>query len=209
MEIAPSETGPDLTVNGSTLGTIWAGYLEQSSTAFTAAYGTLTVPPVTPNSSNSVSPWVGIDGYGTNSLIQAGVSAIAGNGTASYDAWWETLGPSGSAQDLPPQDQFDASPGDTISIYIWQLSAGQWEITLNDTTSGQGFATTVTYSGADTTAEWIVETPSGSTATGYGATSTFSSLQTSQAGTGMLDLSTTGATPGALSSSGFSITDYN
>ena len=209
LEIAPTEISPDLALSGSASGTIWAGYLEQSSTAFTAAYGTLTVPTVTADSSNSVSPWVGIDGYGTNSLIQAGVSAISGNNTTSYHVWWETLGPSGSAQDVAPQDQFDASPGDTINVYIWQLSAGQWEITVNDMTSGRGFRTSVSYTGADTTAEWIAETPSGSVATGYGATSTFSNLQTSQVGSGLLELSTPGAIPGSLTANGFSITDYN
>jgi hypothetical protein len=167
------------------------------------------VPTVHGTPSNSVSPWVGIDGNGTNDLIQAGVTALGGSGTTSYEAWWETVGPMGSAQNLPPQDQFQAAPGDTINVNIWQISAGLWEITLNDTTSGQGFATSVSYSGTDLTAEWIVETPSGSAPTGYASTSAFSNLQASQAGSGMLELSTPGATPGPLTGSGFSISDYN
>jgi large repetitive protein len=209
MEIAPSEASPDISVTSSTSSSTWAGYLEQAPAAFTSVSGTFTVPSVQGTPSNSVSPWVGIDGNGTNDLIQAGVSAAGGNGTSSYEAWWETIGSIGSSQNLPPQDQFDATPGDSINVDIWQVSSGQWEITLNDTTSGQGFATTVSYSGADLTAEWIVETPSGVGATGYASTSTFSNLQTSQAGSGMLDLSTAGASPGALTASGFSISDYN
>ena len=100
-------------------------------------------------------------------------------------------------------------PDDTINVNIWQLSAGQWEITLNDTTSGQGFATTVSYTGADLTAEWIVETPSGSAATGYAATSTFSNLAASQAGSRDARALIDRRTPSSLTASGFSISDYN
>jgi hypothetical protein len=203
MEIAPSQTSPDLNVSSSPSTTIWAGYLEQASSPFTSVSGTFTVPTVRGTPTNSVTPWVGIDGYGVADLIQAGVAAIGGNSTTSYEAWWDTV-PS------PVQDQFSAAAGDTISVNIWQISNGQWEITLNDLTSGQGFATQVSYTGSgDTTAEWIVETPDDSSATGYPATSTFSNLEASQAGSGMLALSSPGATPGTLSGSGFSISDNN
>ena len=209
MQIAPSPTSPDLSIGSSNSSSTWAGYVEQASIAFTSISGTFTVPTVHGTPTNSVSPWIGIDGNGTDDLIQAGVSAIGGNGTTSYQAWWETVGPMGSAQNLRPQDQFQASPGDTVNVNIWQISSGQWEITLNDTTSGEGFGTQVSYSGTDMTAEWIVETPDGAAATGYASTTTFSNLQASHAGTGMLDLSTPGATPGTLTASGFSISDYN
>ncbi|MGH2862554.1 MAG: G1 family glutamic endopeptidase, partial [Solirubrobacteraceae bacterium] len=212
MWVAPSEVAPDLNVTSSTNGDIWAGYVEQASTAFTSVSGTLTVPSVNSSTTQAKhdSPWVGIDGNGTSNLIQAGVTAMNSTGnTVLYEAWWETLGDSGSPQDLPPQDEFEPTPGDTINVNIWQLSSGQWETTLNDVTSGQGFAVQVSYTGTNDTAEWIMETPSGSSATGYASTSVFSSMAASQAGTGMLELATTGCTPGTLSGSGFSITDYN
>lgn len=212
MWVAPDETSPDLNVGTSTTNATWAGYVEQSSSAFTSLSGTLTVPTVESSSSQdkSDSPWVGIDGYGTNNLIQAGVTAANANaGAVSYEAWWETVGAIGSPQNLSPQNQFSPSAGDTIDVNIWQISSGVWEITLNDTTSGQGFAAQVSYTGTDDTAEWIMETPSGSSATGYASTSTFSNLAASQSGSGMLELSTTGATPGSLTGGGFSISDYN
>lgn len=210
MEIAPSATSPDLSIGSSTTNTIWAGYVEQSSSAFTSVSGTFTVPTINTSPSKDVMPWVGIDGYGTSDLIQAGVTAsVDPPGTPTYEAWWATVGPNGSAQNLPIQNQFALSAGDVINVNIWQQTGDQWEITLNDTTSGQGFAATVSYIGADLTAEWIVETPSGSAATGYASTSTFSNLAASQAGAGMLELSSTGATPGSLTASGFSISDYN
>lgn len=210
MWVAPSESLPDLTVNSNATNAIWAGYVEQSSTAFTSVSGTFTVPTLQLSPQNDVMPWVGIDGYGTSDLIQAGVEAYVYPPAApTYEAWWQTVGPTGSAQNITPQNEFNAAPGDTINVNIWQLSVGEWEITLNDTTSGQGFATQVGYTGGDTTAEWIVETPANSPVTNYGAISTFTNLQASQAGTGMLELSTNGTSPSALTSSGFSFTDLN
>jgi hypothetical protein len=205
MWVAPSETTPDLSVTASANNSVWAGYLEQASSAFTAVSGTLTVPTVQSTPENDVSPWVGIDGYGDGTVIQAGVAALAtSSGTASYAAWWETY-PANS-----PQNEFEPSPGDSVNVTIWEISSGRWEITLNDTTSGQGFAVQASYSGSgDTTAEWIVENSADAPAVGYAATSSFTNMAASQAGSGMLDLSTTGATPGALTSSGFSISDYN
>ena len=203
MEIAPSETSPDLGVTGTSTESPWAGYVEQASAAFTAVSGTFTVPALRDSPTNSVAPWVGIDGYGAADLIQAGVSAIGGDGTTSYKAWWETV-PS------PVQDQFDVTPGDAINVNIWQISSGKWEITLDDTTSGQGFAAQVSYTGSgDLTAEWIVETPDGSAPAGYAATSTFTNLQGSQAGNGMLEQPSTGVTVSSLTNGGFSISDDN
>jgi hypothetical protein len=202
MEIAPSESNPNLSVAGTDSESVWGGYLEQSTSPFSSVSGTFTVPTVRNTPQNSVSPWVGIDGYGTTDIIQAGVTALAAsNGTTSYEAWWQT--------ETAPQNQFDASPGDSIEVNIWQISSGHWEITLNDTTSGHGFATSASYAGPAATAEWIVETPAGSPATGYPATSTFSNLGVSQAGTGILEEPSTGVTVSSLTSSGFSISDDN
>jgi hypothetical protein len=204
MWVAPSETSPDLNVGGSTSNSIWGGYVEQASGAFASVSGTFTVPTVQRTPANEVSPWVGIDGYGDSGVIQAGVTAQVDPPYApTYEAWWETY-PSNS-----PQNQFEPAPGDAISVNIWETGADEFEVTLNDNTSGQGFATQVSYTGADDTAEWIVENSAGAPAVGYAATTTFSNMAASQSGSGMLELTTTGATPGSLTGSGFSLSDYN
>ena len=77
MEIAASGTSPDLSISSSPASTIWAGYVEQASAAFTSVSGTFTVPAVNVSPQKDVMPWVGIDGYGTSDLIQAGVTALA------------------------------------------------------------------------------------------------------------------------------------
>ncbi len=68
---------PDTTVDSSTTNSIWAGYVEQSSSAFTSVSGTFTVPTVNSSPQKDVMPWIGIDGYGTTNLIQAGITALA------------------------------------------------------------------------------------------------------------------------------------
>jgi hypothetical protein len=206
MWVAPSEASPDLSVTSTqTLNTNWSGYIEQSSTAFTSASGTFTVPAIPSTSGDFASVWVGFDGWnGSTTVLQAGLTATSGSGgTRVYQAWWET------APD-PPQNQFDIAPGDSVSVTIWQTTTDQWEVTLNDTSSGQGFATQVSYSGAASTAEWIVEGQSGDPALFYDGTVDFTSLAASQPGTGMLDIGMDGSfgtsTPSALGISGFSAT---
>ena len=113
MEIAPSETDPDLSISSSTNSSIWAGYVEQAPAAFTAVSGTFTVPPLQTSPANNVSPWIGIDGNGNGTVIQSGVTAsVEPPQNPDYEAWWETY-PTNS-----PQDQFQAAPGDSITVNI-------------------------------------------------------------------------------------------
>jgi len=209
--VAPSEVVPDQTVTSTeTSNNIWSGYVEQASSAFTSASGTFTVPTAASSSGAEAGVWVGIDGYSTDDLIQAGTASFSGdNGQPpTYEAWWETLGVTGSTQTVPPQNQFAVKPGDSINVNIWQISTGTWEITLNDTTSGQGFATQVSYSGTDETAEWITEGGTGNPPQFYEGSVTFSNLAASQAGSGMVGLAIDGSAgssyPSALSNDSFS-----
>lgn len=205
MEIAPSETSPDLNVTSTqALNTNWSGYIEQSATSFTSASGTFTVPTVPTTSGDFASTWLGFDGWnGSTTVLQAGVTEVESNSGPLYQAWWETA-PS------PIQNQFNVSPGDTVNVNIWQTGTDEWEATLNDITSGQGFATPISYSGPTSTAEWIVEGRSGNPSLFYNGSVTFTNLAASQPGTGMLDIAMNGSygtsTPSALSGSGFSTT---
>jgi hypothetical protein len=203
MEIAPSAVGPNPSIGSSDPNSIWSGYVEQGSSAFTSASTTLTVPALAnANIGNSVSPWVGIGGYCNCGLLQAGVTAFANssNGQITYQGWWEDY-PVNAAQDL-----VTVNAGDTINIYIWQVSAGQWEITLNDITNGVGFQVQQAYTGNTSTAEWILEDNGGGAPVGYTSSSTFSNLTASQASTGMVEQTDPGGTPGPISGSGFTAT---
>jgi hypothetical protein len=100
------------------------------------------------------SEWVGIDGYNNNSLIQTGTESDYYNGAAHYDAWWEILP---AAETVIPS--IAVSPGDQMSATINKGSGSSWTITITDTTRNESFSTVQTYTGPQTSAEWIEEAP--------------------------------------------------
>ena len=162
------------------------------------------------------SQWVGIDGSGNGSLIQAGVTERPGpgpGGTATTDtfAWWEVL-PLASQ----PVTAVTVGPGDEVSIAIDQVSGDNWSIRVTDLTNGQGSTQNVYYTGPGTSAEWILEAPVDSQ-TGqpvplapYAPAVIFSHLATtgnssSLSQVEMAQADQQVATPSALGPSGFSV----
>jgi len=99
--------------------------------------------------------WVGIDGWGNNDLIQAGISegVVSGVGV-EIQPWWEVL-PSGMTN-IP---DMAVSPGDQITVTISEMNPEDWSIILKDDTTNVSFTTTQAYTGPATSAEWIVEAP--------------------------------------------------
>lgn len=162
--------------------TNWSGYAVSTTaamgcvpasgvSAYTSVSGTWTVPTVTGSSggggllggllggsSTYSAVWTGIDGFNTGdtNLIQAGTEQDVVNGTPQYSAWWEILpAPETAIPNLSVQ------PGDSITVTIDQVSSGTWNIAMTDTRGAnvQSFNTTQSYSGALSSAEWIVEAP--------------------------------------------------
>ena len=133
----------------------WSGYYVNKGT-FTAVSGTWTVPqPTNTGTFASGSTWVGIGGVRTRDLIQAGTEeTVGGDGQISYDAWYELL-PRGSQQ-----IKLAVAPGDSVSVTLAQQSAGSWQISFKDNTTGKSYQTTVTYQSSLSSAEWIEEAPS-------------------------------------------------
>lgn len=176
--------------------TNWSGYAVSTTAAmgcvpasgassYTSVSGTWTVPTVTGPSgggggllggligtggSDTYSAvWTGIDGFNTGdtNLIQAGTEQDWINGAPQYSAWWEIL----PAPETPITN-ITVHPGDTVTVTIAQVSSGTWSIAVTDGT--QTFTTTQSYSGALSSAEWIVEAPlvggTQSTLANYGST---------------------------------------
>jgi hypothetical protein len=154
--IPPGATpgGPAATVGSTSRN--WSGYVASGGT-FTAVSGTWTVPTVSPSASGTSAradaTWVGIGGATTTDLVQAGTQATVVNGVVSYSAWVETL----------PQPSRDVSlavsAGDTVSVSLAQQTAGSWNITIQNTTTGGVYNGTVTYASSVSSAEWIEEAP--------------------------------------------------
>jgi hypothetical protein len=133
----------------------WSGYAITGS-GFSSITGQWKVPGVSRSRKATYSSnWVGIDGFNNSSLIQTGTESDYYSGSAHYDAWWEILP---AAETVIPS--MTVSPGDTMSATITKGSGSSWTITIHDTTRGTSFSTVQTYTGAQTSAEWIEEAPS-------------------------------------------------
>jgi hypothetical protein len=107
-----------------------------------------------------VSIWVGIDGWGTDTVEQVGTFAVCGSGAAplSYTAFWEMVGSPKNTGAQP----FNVAPGDSIEASVTYAS-GAFTLTLTDQTSGKKLST-VQHCAAESvceraSAEWIVERP--------------------------------------------------
>ena len=193
----------------------WSGYVATAG-PYTAVSGSFTVPSLSPGTpaQDMVSEWVGIDGSGNTSLVQAGVSEVPDpNSTATFDviAWWEVL-PIASQ----PITTMTVSPGDEVNVTIDQVSGASWTIHLTDATKGQGFTQDVGYTGPGTSAEWIVEAPTDSqtdqqiSLAPYSPAVTFSGLAATGGSAGLSELAMVQegqqvASPCALNPAGFSV----
>ena len=131
----------------------WAGYAVAGG-PYSSVGAQWTVPAVRASYRGSFSAlWVGIDGFTSSALIQAGTEADYFNGAAHYSAWWEILpAPAVTIRTL------SVRPGDRMSVTITRVSSGRWRIVVKDARSGS-YATTRAYSGSASSAEWIEETP--------------------------------------------------
>ena len=132
----------------------WSGYAVTGS-GFTSVTGSWIVPQVTSSRKATYSSsWIGIDGFNNSSLIQTGTEQDWYNGSAHYSAWWEIL-PAAET----PIGSITVQPGDRFSASVSANGGGTWTITITDNTSGQTFTTVQSYSGPETSAEWIQEAP--------------------------------------------------
>ncbi len=121
------------------------------------------VPGVT---TSDVAEWVGIDGYQSSDVCQAGVyeEAQTSNGqtTLSCQAWVEWYP---ADAEMIPLSSFDVNPGNTIKVTVETTGAGATEATfiLDDETTGQTYETSLAAPSGTSlqgnSAEAIVETP--------------------------------------------------
>ncbi|HJP77649.1 MAG TPA: G1 family glutamic endopeptidase [Pseudonocardiaceae bacterium] len=130
----------------------WSGYVATGS-GFTSVSATWTEPRATCNSSNDLyAPWVGIDGYGSNSVEQTGVQTDCSSGSPVDSAWYEMY---------PANPVYYSNPvsaGDVISASV-KRSGTTYTLTLTDKTKNWTKTTTKSYRGANASAEVILESP--------------------------------------------------
>ena len=110
------------------------------------------------------SAWNGIDGWGSNDVLQAGIEFDAycsgGYRTSYYSAWYEWY-PYGEVR----IGGFPITPGDDMFVEVWHTSPTQGYAYLvnynnNQYTGAIGFTAYPGYPLVGNSAEWVVERPS-------------------------------------------------
>ncbi len=147
----------------------WAGYVIASRhprrEPFSSVSGTWVVPATSCSAGHQTysAIWVGLGGYRAKaeSLEQAGTEEDCGStGNASYSAWFEIL------PAAPVTVHLEVRPGDTVAAST-TVVGHRVKFHIRDLTSGAFYTTTRRASKTDvSTAEWIVEAPSGCSTNG-------------------------------------------
>ena len=140
----------------------WSGYIvasdiQNSSPVISSISASWTVPEIKPTENDTFAGiWVGIGGYGEETLIQTGTEQEYINGRPVYYAWYELL--PAYIVHIP---SLQIQPDDTItaSINLVNKNTNTWSIEISDVTQNQHFKKDVTYNSSRLTAEWIVERP--------------------------------------------------
>ncbi|MFB7910259.1 MULTISPECIES: G1 family glutamic endopeptidase [unclassified Kitasatospora] len=136
----------------------WGGYAAQGS-GFSSVAASWTEPDATCNSSNDLyAPWVGIDGYGSSSVEQTGVATDCSSGSPVDQAWYEMYP---AAPVYLSLSSYPVSAGDHISASVTYAGSSRYTLKLTDSSKGWTYTTTKSTSAQRTSAEVIIESPTG------------------------------------------------
>ncbi len=136
-----------------------AGYVDDNSTGNTyrKVAGQWTEPAVTCGQEDQIVIFfVGIDGWNSSTVEQAGTFAQCYQGAAHYYSWWEMY-PSNAIQVVGST----VKPGDKIAASVVRTGTSYAIKVTDSTTAGNTFSRTKTCATcANSSAEWIAEAPS-------------------------------------------------
>jgi hypothetical protein len=141
---------------GADTSTNWSGYAVSGAPgSFQNVAASWTQPTVSCTSQTTYSSyWVGLDGDTTSTVEQLGTEADCVGGQPRYSAWYEMY-PKGSRAIAMTVRQ-----GDNLHASVASLGSGNFQLTLQDITTGASFTTTQKLPKAQlASAEAIVEAP--------------------------------------------------
>ncbi|MFF2144362.1 G1 family glutamic endopeptidase [Kitasatospora sp. NPDC058190] len=137
----------------------WGGYAATGS-GFSSVSASWTEPDATCNSTNDLyAPWVGIDGYGSSTVEQTGVATDCSSGSPVNQAWYEMYPASPVYLSL---SSYPVSAGDHITASVTYAGSSRYTLKLTDSSRGWTYSTTKSLSAQRTSAEVIIESPTGS-----------------------------------------------
>ena len=125
----------------------WSGYVAVACRACHLRYvaASWTVPAVNCAASPPIAQaesWVGLDGWGSGTLEQAGTDSSCTDGRAAYYAWYQMYPAQPVVWYGPGRLSYDVNAGDQIraSVY-YDATSGRWQLTVDDRTSGLAVTT--------------------------------------------------------------------
>jgi hypothetical protein len=139
-----------------TTSTNWSGYAANTAT-YTSVSASWIQPAVKCTKTSEAVFWVGLDGWGSDTVEQDGSGAYCSGTTAQYYAWWETY-PANSIQSYNKT----VKAGDHFTATVTYQGGSKYLMTVVDSTQGWTETTHATAASATrTSAEVIAEAPSG------------------------------------------------
>jgi hypothetical protein len=136
----------------------WGGYAATGS-GFSSVSATWTEANATCNSTNDLyAPWVGIDGYGSSTVEQTGVATDCSSGSPVDQAWYEMYPANPVYLSL---SGYPVSAGDVVHASVTYAGTRKYTLTLTDSSRGWTFTTTQSIAARRTSAEVIIESPTG------------------------------------------------
>ncbi|MEC3992815.1 G1 family glutamic endopeptidase [Actinacidiphila sp. DG2A-62] len=136
----------------------WGGYAAQGS-GFTSVSAAWTEANATCNSTDDLyAPWVGIDGYGSSTVEQTGVATDCSSGSPVHQAWYEMY-PANPV--YLSRTSYPVSAGDHITASVTYAGSSKYTLKLTDSTRGWTYTTSKSLSAQRTSAEVIIESPTG------------------------------------------------
>ncbi len=138
----------------------WSGYVATGATTFTCVEGIWTQPKVRCRGSAQQAAvyWVGLGGYDHRSLVQIGTESVCIDGVAQAAAWHESL----PRETYAIRANLQVSVGDRMWAQVRSVGSGRYRMTLVNLTTRKHISIRVVNSTLKrTSAEWIVEAPTG------------------------------------------------
>jgi len=133
--------------------TNWSGYAVTGSTfsSVSASWVQPTIDCTSGDGQTDMSPWVGIDGYSSETVEQTGSSGDCDNATPDYYAWWE----------MYPRNvnviNKTVKAGDVFTASVTHTSGTSYKLVLTDKTQGWTNTETESISAKDSSAEAVLE----------------------------------------------------
>ena len=159
--VAPAAAASGLSfrpLSYNTNGYNWGGEAATGS-GFSSVAATWTEPSAKCNSTNDLyAPWVGIDGYGSSTVEQTGVATDCSSGSPVDQAWYEMYP---ASPVYLSSSSYPVKAGDVIHASVTYSATNKYKLTLNDSTRNWTYTTTKSLSASRTSAEVIIESPTG------------------------------------------------